>query len=109
MSDESNIETEDNDAAEERLSPKEYAKKQRRKAYELAKERQKTDPRYIAMKEKLKQQRRDAYQKSKEWTKTLKAKRKLSASEKVSEARIEKEREVMGLIVPASSLETKAK
>lgn len=49
----------------DKLTPKEHAKLQRRKAYLAAKEKRKSDPRHIALQEKLKQQRRDAYQKQK--------------------------------------------
>jgi hypothetical protein len=88
----------------ERLSQKEFAKKVRREAYLRAKEYRKTDPRQIAMTEKLKQQRRDAYQKAKERGKVLKAERKKAADEKTSEDRIAKQKNLMAMLVPASTL-----
>lgn len=50
---------------QDRLSPKEFARELRRKAYRRAKELQKTDPRFLAIKEKQRQARREAYQRVK--------------------------------------------
>jgi hypothetical protein len=44
---------------------KEKAKQLRKKAYQQAKERMKSDPRYQALKEQAKQKRKEAYQKAK--------------------------------------------
>ena len=89
----------------ERLTPKEYAKQQRRKAYELAKERRKSDPRHAAMKEKLKQQRREAYQKAKARKKILKAERKGAAAERTAKEKTAKQQALMATLVPASKLQ----
>lgn len=92
-----------------RLSQKEFAKKMRREAYLRAKEYRKTDPRQIAMQEKLKQQRRDAYQKAKERGKVLKAERKKAVDEKATEDRVAKQKTLMAMLVPASTLKSAAK
>jgi hypothetical protein len=71
---------------QERLTPKEYAKFMRRKAYLAAKERQKTDPTFIAMKEKAKEQRKEAYQKQKAYRKTKDAEAKQKAKQHKEDA-----------------------
>jgi hypothetical protein len=92
-----------------RLSQKEFAKKMRREAYLRVKEYRKADPRQIAMMERLKQQRRDAYQKIKERGKVLKAEHKKAADEKAADDRIAKQKNLMGMLVPASSIKAPGK
>ena len=63
---------------------KQLAKERRREAYLRAKERQKSDPAYIAQKEKAKAQRREAYRQQKERMKEEKRREKADAeSEKL--------------------------
>ena len=81
----------------------------RHEAYLRAKEYRKTDPRQIAIQEKLKQQRRDASQKAKERGKVIKAERKKAASDKAVEDRVAKQKEVIAMLVPASTLKPAAK
>jgi hypothetical protein len=92
-----------------RLSQKEFAKKARHEAYLRAKEYRKTDPRQIAMKAKLKQQRRDAYQKAKARAKERKAERKEASDEKAADVRVAEAKNVMTMLVPASTLEPGSK
>lgn len=73
--------TDDNNTEEnKKLSPKEYARQQRRKAYLAAKEKRKTDPVHLALKEKQKQQRREIYQKQKAYIASKKKDTKQTAS-----------------------------
>jgi hypothetical protein len=58
------------------LSPKEYGRLLRKRAYERAKARRATDPKFIAAKEAMKQRRRELYQKEKERRKSERAEQK---------------------------------
>jgi hypothetical protein len=84
------------------LSQRELAKENRRVAYQGAKERRATDPRYLAMKEAARMQRRAAYQKAKERRKALtaddKAKRKAGHTEQCISRRGEADRALMRLV-----------
>ncbi len=90
--------------SKERLSPKEFAKKKRREAYERFKEQQKNDPRHIAMKEKQKQQRRDIYQKAKERRKSFAAERKKEVGDKAAKDRAIKDQELMRTITMGNKM-----
>src|ERR1019366_2990117 len=70
------------DSEERRLSRREWAKKMRREAYERAKERRASDPKYLAMKEEAKKRRREASQVAKERRKAAAKKRKLAGKER---------------------------
>lgn len=65
----------DTDPKDSKLTRKELARQQRRAAYERAKERQRSDPRMIALKEEMKRRRREAYQAVKERRKAAAAER----------------------------------
>jgi hypothetical protein len=70
------------------LSRKEQARLLRRAAYQKAKARRATDPRFIAMKEAMKKQRREAYQAAKQRKKTA-AKARQAETRTVREAAME--------------------
>lgn len=77
MNDGIDLDETQNDDEVKRLSPKEFAKLQRRKAYLRAKEQQKADPKFAALKERARQRRREVYQKHKEQIKAKKKQQKL--------------------------------
>src|SRR5271156_5718510 len=64
-------------------SRKEFARKLRKDAYRVMKERRATDPRYLAMKEAVKLRRREMYQQ-------IKAKRKTAARAEKGKQQTEK-------------------
>ena len=84
----------------ERLSPKEFAKLQRRQAYQKAKEYQKTNEKFIAMKERAKERRREAYQRQKEYIKSKKASQKSVEEKKFQLEREEKDAEPLTQLRP---------
>ena len=88
------------------LTPKERAKKQRRKAYERAKELRKSDPRYLAAKEKQRQVRRAAYQKVKDAAKIARVARKKAADAKSKAERAQKDQALRDQLYAASTLNT---
>jgi hypothetical protein len=90
--------------ATEILSRKDLAKKLRHDAYQAAKARRATDPKFLALKERLKLQRREAYQKVKARAKTQKDERRREADEKAAREREAKDRELMEMVVPARKL-----
>jgi hypothetical protein len=55
----------DEQSQDYKVKAREKAKQLRKKAYQQAKERMKSDPRYQALKEQAKQKRKEAYQKAK--------------------------------------------
>ncbi len=79
----------DGDSERRILSRKELARKRRRAAYQQAKERRATDPRYLAQKEAARQQRRAAYQQEKERRKAAAAAEKARVKDARSERRSE--------------------
>jgi hypothetical protein len=84
------------------LTQREVAKERRQAAYQSAKARRATDPRYLAAKEAAKVQRRAAYQKAKERRKSAvadeKAKRKAAHTVECETRRAESDRELMKLV-----------
>ena len=70
------------DSEEWQISRREWAKKMRREAYERAKERRASDPKYLAMKEEAKKRRREGSQVAKERRKAADEKRKLAGKER---------------------------
>ena len=91
--------------SDKKLSAKEFAKQQRKRAYAAAKERRKNDPRLIAMKERLKVQRREQYQKMKIRAKDAKVARKKTANDKADSDRAERDKELMGQLIRGDGLE----
>lgn len=69
------------DEQEKKLSYAELAKKRRKEAYRAAKEKQKTDPKYLAMKEQMREKRRAEYQRQKAYIKSQKEKQDAPKSE----------------------------
>jgi hypothetical protein len=81
-----------------KLSRKEWARAQRRKAYQQAKERRATDPKQLAFKETMKQRRREANEVAKERRRAQKARR----GERQVERRAAQDQQLMILVRPAT-------
>jgi hypothetical protein len=98
------------DSSDGKLSPKEFARKQRQAAYRRAKEQRARDPKHLAMKEALKLSRRAAYQKIKERRKVAfaeqKVKRKIEAAEKRSLGRAAADAELMKSVEQMKAVKT---
>jgi len=91
---------------DDKPSRKERARQLRREAYQRAKERQATDPKYLAMKEAAKQHRHEVYQAAKKRKKAATAEQKRERKQKDEGERAAKRaaasRELTKMVKPAT-------
>jgi hypothetical protein len=88
----------DEQPSDRKLSRKEWARQQRRNAYQQAKERRANDPKQLAFKEAMKQRRREASAVAKARRRAQKARR----SERQVEKRAAQDQQLMILVHPAT-------
>ena len=95
--------SDDTDAEETRvLSPKEFGKLLRKRAYEREKARRAADPRIIAMKEAMKLRRRELYAREKERRKAVRGEEKAKKRAERAEERARADFELMKTIKRAT-------
>ena len=84
------------------LSPKEYGRLLRKRAYEREKARRAADPKFNAAKEAMKQRRRELYQKEKERRKSERAEQKAKERAERAQERAAADFELMKMIKRAT-------
>lgn len=82
----------------------ENLKARRRAAYLAAREKQKSDPKYIAMKQRQREVRREAYQKLKESRKAYAKAMKAKQHDEKLRIRTERNAALMGMLTTASKI-----
>jgi hypothetical protein len=83
---------------EPKLSREEWARQQRRKAYQLAKERRANDPKQLAFLEAMKERRREANGQAKERRRAQKAQK----ADRRAQERAAQDRQLMILVQPST-------
>jgi hypothetical protein len=93
------------DAQPEKLSPKEWARQQRRAAYARAKEHRANDPKQLAFKEAVKQRQREANAAGKERRKAAAKEQKARRAERQASQRAAQDQQLMMVVKPATKSE----